>query len=75
MTKQSLSRHFKTSRDLIRLAVMLYVCFPLSLGNVEDLLHERGVEASLTQNCHSLYRTWITRGERVMRKLQWTNEG
>ncbi|MDG1102087.1 MAG: IS6 family transposase, partial [Ascidiaceihabitans sp.] len=34
-------RHFKTSPDIIRLAVMLYVCFPLWLRNVEDLLHER----------------------------------
>ena len=28
---------------------MLYVRFPLSLRNVEDLLHERGVDISLTQ--------------------------
>jgi len=26
------------------LAVMLYIRFPLSLSNVEDLLHERGIE-------------------------------
>jgi putative transposase len=31
---------------VIRLAVMLYVRFPLSLRNVEDLLHERGLEVS-----------------------------
>jgi putative transposase len=31
---------------VIRLAVMLYVRFPLSLRNVEDLLHERGIEVS-----------------------------
>ena len=49
MTKQSPFRYFKTSPDIIRLAVMLYVRFPLSLRNVEDLLHERGVEVSLTQ--------------------------
>jgi len=35
-------RYFKTSPEIIRLAVMLYVRFPLSLRNVEDLLHERG---------------------------------
>jgi len=28
------------------LAVMLYIHFPLSLRNVEDLLHERGIEIS-----------------------------
>ncbi len=37
-------RYFKTSPEIIRLAVMLYVRFPLSLRNVEDLLHERGIE-------------------------------
>ena len=39
-------RYFKTSSEIIQLAVMLYVRFPLSLRNVEDLLHERGVDVS-----------------------------
>jgi putative transposase len=43
MTKRSLLRYFKTSPEIIRLAVMLYVRFPLSLRNVEDFLHERGI--------------------------------
>ena len=47
MTKPSPFRYFKTSPDIIRLAVMLYVRFPLSLRNVEDLLHERGVPYAL----------------------------
>ena len=34
------------SPEIIRLAVMLHVRFPLSLRNVEDLLHERGIEIS-----------------------------
>jgi len=38
-------RYFKTSPDLIRLA-MIYVRFPLSLPNVEDLLQERGIGIS-----------------------------
>ncbi len=46
MTKRSLFRYFRTSPEIIRLAVMLYVRFPLSLRNVEDLLHERGIEVS-----------------------------
>ncbi|WP_425452360.1 hypothetical protein [Roseovarius spongiae] len=29
-------KYFKTRREIIRLAVMLYVRFPLSLRNVED---------------------------------------
>jgi putative transposase len=36
--------YFKTSAEIIRLAVMMYVRFPLSLRNVEDLLHQRGVD-------------------------------
>ena len=39
-------RYFKTSPEVIQLAVMLYVRFPLSLRTVEDLLHERGVDVS-----------------------------
>ncbi|MEQ8557402.1 MAG: hypothetical protein RIB03_03715 [Henriciella sp.] len=38
--------YFKTSSEIIRLSVMLYILFPLSLRNVEDLLHERGIEVS-----------------------------
>jgi hypothetical protein len=40
MTKHSPFRYFKTSPEIIRPSVMLYVRFPLSLRNVEDLLHE-----------------------------------
>ncbi len=46
MSKLSPFRYFKTSPEIIRLAVMMYVRFPLSLRNVEDLLHERGIEIS-----------------------------
>ena len=46
MTKRSPFRYFKTSPEIIRLAVMLYIRFPLSLRNVEDLLHERGIDVS-----------------------------
>ena len=42
MTKRDPFKYFKTSPELIRLAVMMYVRYPLSLRNVEDLLHERG---------------------------------
>ena len=43
MPNQVSFRYFKTSPEIIQLAVMLYVRFRLSLRNVEDLLHERGV--------------------------------
>ncbi len=44
MPRPSPFKYFKTSPEIIRLAVMLYIRFPLSLRNVEDLLHERGIE-------------------------------
>jgi putative transposase len=46
MTKRSPFRYFKTSPEIICLAVTMYVRFPLSLQNVEDLLHERGIDIS-----------------------------
>jgi putative transposase len=46
MPKPSPFRYFKTSPEIIRLAVMMYIRFPLSLRNVEDLLHERGIDVS-----------------------------
>ena len=43
MTKRSPFRYFKTIPEIIRPAVMLYIRFPLSLRNVEDMLHEHGI--------------------------------
>jgi hypothetical protein len=37
MTKHSPFRYYKTRPEIIRLAVMLYVRFPLLRRNVEDL--------------------------------------
>jgi len=56
MTKRSPFRYFKTSPEVIRLAVMMYVRYPLSLRNVEDLLHERGIDIS-----HETVRFWWNR--------------
>ena len=53
MTKRSPFRYFKTSPEIIRLTVMMYIRFPLSLRNVEDLLHERGIDVS-----HETVRFW-----------------
>src|ERR1700760_4097531 len=39
-------RWFNSSPEVIRLVVMMYVKYPLSLRNVEDLLHERGIDVS-----------------------------
>jgi putative transposase len=39
-------RYFNSSPEIIRLVVTMYVRFPLSLRNVEDLLFERGIDLS-----------------------------
>ena len=49
-------RYFKASPEVIRLAVMMYIRFPLSLRQVEDLLHERGIDI-----CHETVRAWWNR--------------
>ncbi|MGB3278765.1 MAG: IS6 family transposase [Pseudorhodobacter sp.] len=56
MKNRSPFRYFKTSPEVIRLAVMMYIRFPLSLRNVEDLLHERGIDIS-----HEAVRFWWNR--------------
>ena len=48
--------YFKTSPEVIRLAAILNVQYSLSLRNVEDLLHERGVDVS-----HETIRFWWKR--------------
>ena len=49
-------RYFKTSPEIIHLAVMMYVRYPLSLRQVEDLLHERGIDVS-----YETVRAWWNR--------------
>jgi putative transposase len=56
MIQRSPFPYFKTSPEINRLAVMLYIRFPLSLRHVEDLLHERGIEIS-----HETVRYWWNR--------------
>jgi putative transposase len=63
MKNPSPFRYFKTSPEVIRLAVMLYIRFPLSLRNVEDLLHERGIDVS-----HETIRFWWNRFGRPCQK-------
>src|SRR5208283_5375006 len=49
-------RYFNSSPEVIRLVVMMYVRYPLSLRNVEDLLAERGIDIS-----HETVRFWWNR--------------
>ena len=37
-------RYFRTSPEIIRLAAIMYIRFPLSLCSVEGLLHKREME-------------------------------
>src|SRR5580658_3546428 len=49
-------RSFNSSPEVIRLVVMMYVRYPLSLRNVEDLFAERGIDIS-----HETVRFWWNR--------------
>jgi len=49
-------RYFNSSPEVIRLTVMMYIRYPLSLRQVEDLLFERGIDI-----CHETVRFWWSR--------------
>ena len=49
-------RYFNSSSEIIRLSVMMYIRYPLSLRQVEDLLFERGIDI-----CHETVRFWWNR--------------
>ena len=49
-------RYFNSSPEVIRLAVMMYIRYPLSLRQVEDILFERGIDIS-----HETVRYWWNR--------------
>jgi transposase-like protein len=44
-------RYFNSSPEVIRLVVMMYIRYPLSLRQVEDILFERGIDI-----CHETVR-------------------
>jgi putative transposase len=49
-------RYFNSFPEIIRLAVMMYIRYPLSLRQVEDILFERGIDI-----CHETVRFWWNR--------------
>jgi transposase-like protein len=49
-------RYFNSSPEVIHLAVMMYIRYPLSLRQVEDILFERGIDI-----CHETVRFWWDR--------------
>ena len=64
-------RYFDSSPEVIRLVVMMYVRYPLSLRNVEDLLFERGIDIcrwlnNRAENSHLPFR----RRERAMARFR-----
>ena len=67
MTKPNPFKGFESGREIIRLAVVLYIRFPLSLRKFEDLLHESGVEIS-----HETVRYWWNRfGPMFAAEIRW----
>jgi putative transposase len=56
MGSRRIFRYFKTNSEIIHLAVMMDIWYPLSLRNVEDLLHERGIDMA-----HETVRFWWNR--------------
>jgi transposase-like protein len=49
-------RYFNSSPEIIRLTVMMYIRYPLSRRQVEDLLFDRGIDI-----CHETVRFWWNR--------------
>ncbi|EQB30280.1 hypothetical protein M529_20645 [Sphingobium ummariense RL-3] len=49
-------RYFNSSPEVIRLVVLMYARYPLSLWNVEDLFFERGIDI-----CRETVRLWWNR--------------
>jgi len=49
-------RYFNSSPEVIRLVVMMYIRYPLSLRQAEDILFERGIDI-----CHETVRYWWNR--------------
>ena len=49
-------RYFNSSPEVFRLVVMMYIRYPLSLRQVEDVLFERGIDI-----CYETVRFWWNR--------------
>jgi hypothetical protein len=59
-------RYFNSSSEVVRPVVMMYVRFPFSLRNVEDLLFDRAIDI-----CHETVRDWWRNGQGLVEKLSW----
>ena len=63
-------RYFNSSPEVIRLAVMLYIRYPLSLRQVEDLLFERGIDI-----CHETVRFVVEPLHALRRSVKYLRPG
>jgi putative transposase len=64
------TRYFNYSEDVIRWAILLYVRYPLSLRQVEELMAERGVDVS-----YETIRLWWNRfGPEIARTLRKSSQ-
>ena len=52
MKKHHIFKYFKTSPEIIKLAVMYYVRYPLSLRQTDDIFHERGIDIRQVSERH-----------------------
>jgi|GEM_PF-1550552 hypothetical protein len=67
MTTENPFKYFKTSPEIIRLAVMYYIRYPLSFRQVEDILHERGIDI-----CYETARVWVNRFDaRLLQQISY----
>ncbi len=56
MSNQNPFKYFNSSPEIIKLAVLYYVKYPLSFRQVEDILSERGIDI-----CYETVRFWVNR--------------
>lgn len=71
MTRLNIFEYFNTCSEIMRLAVMHHVRFPLSFRQVEDILQERGVDI-----CHEIVPFWVARfGEKFGRETRKKRAG
>lgn len=63
-TMENPFRQFNCSPDLMRLTTMMYIWYPLSLRQVEDILFERGIDI-----CHETVRLRTESDTAILRRI------
>jgi len=65
MANKNSFKYFKTTPEIIRLAVMYYVLCPLSFRQVEDILHEHGIDMGLLRKTVTVQRPLAPRASPI----------